>query len=99
MELQLFKVNVVDDNNFYVLAYSWEHALVLVAEMSNVPPDEYRKEDVKEVSSQEAKETPIDYNYLTDKREGETLYQYAKRQFEADPPIYGVITDDFVSYD
>lgn len=98
MELKLYKVNLHEDCNYYILAYSWEHALVLMAELVNEWPDEFNKDDIVELSKKEYKNIIMDYNFIEDKTEQVSIGDYIKRKNKTGELKHGVLTDDFVNY-
>jgi len=98
MKIKIYKVAIVNNECLYVFAFSWEHALVLSAELMKEYPDEFTKIDVEKIPLKDSSNIVIDYNYITQETKKESLKDYYKRVQKTNIPIYGVISDNFIEY-
>lgn len=94
------------DNSFFVIAYSKVHAIVEIVNnnIKNGIGDyagEYDIENVSKVTKKEMKDIVIDYNYVKNIVQQESLYKAFKeltKYKEGESDFYGVVSDDFVDY-
>jgi GDP-D-mannose dehydratase len=103
---KMYRIEGSDKGNYFVIAYSEVHAIVELVNMHFKNgylafAGEYDVKDVHLVSKKEMKNIIIDYNYVKDVTEQESLLDAFKEltKFKKDKlHFYGVVSDDFVDY-
>lgn len=102
LELKMYLVNVEYDDLYYVFAYSPEHAIIEVVKLkenSETYPTDIPLSAVKEISEMEATEIVFDYNYITKELSQNSLLEYFSEVQEQPEDIFGVVSDNFISYE
>ena len=106
MEQKMYSVEIMKGCNLFVIAYSKEHAIVEIVRLNikdNVEdyPSDYTINDVKILSKDEMNEIIIDYNYVTEDEESDTLLNIFKdltKFKEGVQEFFGVVGDDYIAY-
>ena len=106
MEQKMYSVEIMKGCNLFVIAYSKEHAIVEIVRLNikdNVEdyPSDYTINDVKILSKDEMNEIIIDYNYVTEDEESDTLLNIFKsltKFKEGEQEFFGVVGDDYIAY-
>lgn len=103
MEQKLYQIKTGGNDNYYVIAFSKEHAIVELVTMLRClgqedNPTEYSVGDVTEITKDYAEDVIIDYNYITESYEKESLSEFFESVLEKEEDIYGVVCDDFIIY-
>jgi hypothetical protein len=106
MKQKMYSVEVLKGCNLFVIAYSKEHAIVEIVRMNIIDkvedyPSEYTIDDVKELSNSEMENIIIDYNYVTEDTESDTLlniFKYLKKFEDNKEEFFGVVGDDYIAY-
>lgn len=103
---KMYRVEVLNKDNYFVIAYSKVHAIVELVNM-NVKNgiDDYAGEyDIKNVhliSKKEMRDIIIDYNYVKGIIEQESLlevFEELTKYKDGHVDFYGVVSDDFIDY-
>lgn len=102
----MYSVNIGDNCNEFVIAFSKEHAIVEAVnshiKLGNTDyPTDYKVDNVIEVSKKEMKDIIIDYNYITEEEKSDTLYNIFKEltKFkDGELDFSGVVGDDYIIY-
>ena len=103
---KMYRVEVLNNDNYFVIAYSKVHAIVELVNMNikNGIQDyagEYDTKNVHLLSDEEMNNIVIDYNYAKDVKEQETLLEAfigLTEYKENTVDFYGVVADDFIDY-
>ncbi len=103
---KMYRVEVLDNSNYFVIAYSKVHAIVELVNMNikNGIMDyagEYDTKNVHLLSNREMNNIIIEYNYATEDTESDTLLNIFKdlTKFEdGKQEFFGVVGDDFIAY-
>lgn len=107
MEQKMYSVEVAENCNEFAIAYSKEHAIIVIVE-SHIElgtcdyPSDYKKENVKEISKKEMKNIIIEYNYITHELKLNTLYNIFKdltKYKDGELDFYGAVGDDYICYE
>ena len=106
MKQKMYSVEIMKGCNLFVIAYSKEHAIVEIVRLNikdNVEdyPSDYTINDVKILSKDEMNEIIIDYNYVTEDEESDTLLNIFKdltKFKEGVQEFFGVVGDDYIAY-
>jgi hypothetical protein len=106
MKQKMYSVEVMEGCNLFVIAYSKEHAIVEIVRMNIKDkvedyPSEYTIDDVKELSNSEMENIIIDYNYVTEDTESDTLlniFKYLTKFEDNKEEFFGVVGDDYIAY-
>jgi hypothetical protein len=102
LELKMYTVDVESGDLYYVFAYSPEHAIVEVVnlkENNKLYPTDIPLSAVKEIDEISASEIVFDYNYITEELVKNSLLEYFSEVEEQPEDIYGVVSDNFISYE
>ena len=103
---KMYRIEVLNRDNYFVIAYSKVHAIVELVNMNikNGIQDyvgEYDIKNVHLVNNEEMENIIIDYNYVKDTIEQETLlevFEDLTKYEEGVLDFYGVVADDFIDY-
>jgi hypothetical protein len=103
---KMYRIEVLNNDNYFVIAYSKVHAIVELVNMNikNGIKDYAGEYDVKNVhllDSEEMEGIVVDYNYTKDTIEQETLLEVFEdliKYKEDNTDFYGVVADDFIDY-
>ncbi len=103
---KMYRIEVLNNDSYFVIAYSKVHAIVELVNMKvkNGYPSyagEYDTENVHLLSNEKMRDIIIDYNYVKDTIEQETLlevFEELTEYKENTADFYGVVADDFIDY-
>jgi hypothetical protein len=103
---KMYRVEVLNKDNYFVIAYSKVHAIVELVNMNikNGIDDyagEYDIKNVHLVRNKEMENIIIDYNYVNDVIGQESLlevFEELTKFEERGLDFYGVVADDFIDY-
>jgi hypothetical protein len=106
MEQKMYGVEISEGCTEFVIAYSKEHAIVEAVNShislgTNDYPSDYTLDMVREIQKNEMKNILIDYNYITEKEETDTLYNIFKNLTKTNGQeleIFGAVGDDYIMY-
>jgi hypothetical protein len=106
LDQKMYRVEVLNKDNYFVIAYSEVHAIIEVVNMNLKQgitdfPGNYDIKNVYLVDERDMEDIIIDYNYAKDTLEKESLFEIFTEltAFEDGvPEFYGVVGDDFVDY-
>lgn len=103
---KMYRVSSDSNDSYFVIAYSEVHAIVEVVNNNiknglNDYVGEYKIENVSEVSEEDMEDIVIDYNYVKNVVNQETLleaFEELTKYKEGELDFYGVVSDDFIDY-
>ena len=103
---KMYRVEGATKDSYFVIAYSEVHAIVELVNMHikngvQAHAGEYDIKNVHAVNEEEMEDIIIDYNYVKDVIEQESLleaFEELTKFEEGKPDFYGVVSDDFVDY-
>lgn len=100
MKRSVYKVNVFDDCNYFIAAYSWEHAII---ELTRNNPEGFiafqvegfTEKNIKTLSELEMEDEFIEYIYPKDEKRVVNISELID---ELGCNFYGILGDDFISF-